>query len=393
MKLQKDDVRLMQFVLNEISNIDRDIVAQALVNQPEIAEEIAEIKKLIDPVHRMSSEPNNLQLTAAQKQNLFAQTIYSKAHAKAKIGFLAQWQWLIGGLTAVAFSVLVFNKSMFKEAQTVPHAESSNQESYVPTKQSEIFVKPEAAPKGGAGLATETAAPAPPANEVADLAEEKDDAKVETEVAAAEGVRFKESELHPQDSVAPAKTVAIPTHDSGPVAMKKDAEPPKMRKQMTQSAKASASAAMANKPKDVDTVGLLSAFGEGHTQARAKVYLVSKPQGETLGTADSKSKKTTPQYETEIASPTAKNFKATATLKQSVFNSAQFCLANELVEMAVVIVKFFPPDKKIRIYLSRLNNTISNAKEDQQNCMITALTKLPWNEATEIDIVIRNVSR
>jgi hypothetical protein len=197
MKLQKNDVRLLQFVLNEISNIDRDIVLQSIQNQPEIAHEVASLRKQVGELAVELTQPNNLQMTAEQKQSLFAQTIYSKSNAQKKIGFIRRWQWLIGGLTAVAFTVLVFNKSMYKQAQTLHNSD-------------EFIFTPSASPEAGSELKRKIKdAPAK-----ALRAEPKDDVELQIKTNEPKMADYKESEIRPQPIQKPARVVAIPTHAS-----------------------------------------------------------------------------------------------------------------------------------------------------------------------------------
>ena len=418
MKLQKDDVRLMQFVLNEVSNIDRDIVQQAIANQPEIATEVANLKNLIGGLHDVHANPHQLQLSTAQKQKLFADTIYlnsntrqAKSTAKANIGFLARWQWLVGGLTAVAFSVLIFNKSLVKEAQSPPRAELNHKELYAPKEETTLAVDTPDRPNtpdrsgtvadpipnesgivmkgksagghaaiGQAGdkmkaardseneFAVSESPQAVPQTVAQDRPDLADGAAVTAGAAA-----FKESDIRPDLRVAPAKTVAIPTHASDELSLEKDSEKKSRSKFLnSQSAQKSNTGTgfNAQSSSDVSNTGLLSAFGAGGVRKKLEKA----------------------QTEISITALNTKIFTVTESLKQSVLAAVKTCLGDELKRTTLITMSYSPKDQKLLINLTNGSTTVALSDVSQQKCVSIALNNLTWADAVQVEIAIKNVS-
>lgn len=116
MKLQKDDVRLLQYVLNEASTADRKIVELAVNTQPEIAAEIQDLKRLYADISRTELRPENLRLSAERKKILFEQTVYKQSSSSlAWLSKFKNWRYAIGGLVAATFALMVFKHSLKKE--------------------------------------------------------------------------------------------------------------------------------------------------------------------------------------------------------------------------------------------------------------------------------------
>jgi hypothetical protein len=112
MKLHKDDPRLLQFVLNEISVADQNLILKAMSEQPEIKLEIQHLRKTFSDIESLSQQPSDMKLTAAQRLYLFNKTINNAG----SVGFLSKfrqsvsiWTLSCGGLIAAMFAVLVFN--------------------------------------------------------------------------------------------------------------------------------------------------------------------------------------------------------------------------------------------------------------------------------------------
>lgn len=114
MKLQKDDPRLLQFVLNEISIQDRKVVEAAIFNQMEIAKEIEALKKIYKDISDFESQPSQLRLSSKRRENLFAQTI-EKQGLMSWVLVFKNWRYTAGGLVAATFAVMIFTHSLKKE--------------------------------------------------------------------------------------------------------------------------------------------------------------------------------------------------------------------------------------------------------------------------------------
>ncbi len=118
MKLLKDDPRLLQFVLDEISSNDRLVVETAINNQPEIAAEIQLLKNIYLDVSTVESLPNDLSLTSERRKSLFVQTIDKKAFSFFGLpSSFKFWSYSAGGLIAATFALLVFTHSLKNEVK------------------------------------------------------------------------------------------------------------------------------------------------------------------------------------------------------------------------------------------------------------------------------------
>ncbi len=118
MKLQKDDARLLQYVLNEISATDLQVVNLAIASQPEIAAEVQSLKNLYTDISNFESEPKNLKLSTLRKQKLFQQTIYKEGPSSFSwLSELKKWRYATGGLVAATFALMVFTHSLKDEVK------------------------------------------------------------------------------------------------------------------------------------------------------------------------------------------------------------------------------------------------------------------------------------
>ena len=116
MKLLKDDPRLLQFVLDEISPSDRIVVENAMNNQSEISAEVQILKNIYSDVSAAESVPNDLRLSAEHRKDLFAQTIDKKSFTFFGLASsFKYWGYSAGGLIAAAFAFLVFTHSLKNE--------------------------------------------------------------------------------------------------------------------------------------------------------------------------------------------------------------------------------------------------------------------------------------
>lgn len=119
-KLQKDDPRLLQYVLKEISLKDSVIVEDAMSRQPEIAAEIQVLKRMFADISDFESSPTDLALSAERRKKLFEDTIYKEREKVAwtsRISQIFKFRYATGGLIAATFAILVFNHSLKNEVQ------------------------------------------------------------------------------------------------------------------------------------------------------------------------------------------------------------------------------------------------------------------------------------
>lgn len=299
MKLQINDPRLLQYVLNEISSTDRLIVDTAIENQPEIQAEVVELKRVYGTIEDIELSPKNMSLSNERRQKLFQQTIYKKSSSSWSWIFdFKKWSYAAGGLIAATFALLVFNHSLKKEvstasidtsrptipadsdmqsdSKTVSMAESdagaspTQNENSIPTIDSAPADPPLAA-------AAPTPAPAPTAptnvavqdkDSVKDLAEEKEFAKPEAESTVANNDSVAElsgtnEKLAPQKAATLSDIAAAPEEkplDTGSLQKKKMFAP---SKQSGSANMKGAAMAARDENSDVTNSGLLSAFGSG----------------------------------------------------------------------------------------------------------------------------------
>lgn len=134
MKLEINDPRLLQYVLNEISVNDKIIVEDALRSQPEIAEEVDQLKRTFAQIESYENEPRDLSLSAERKRDLFQKTIYkSSASAPSSWSKFSKWLYPVGGLVAATFAFMVFNHSLKNEVHR-PMNEADFVASPIPTQ-------------------------------------------------------------------------------------------------------------------------------------------------------------------------------------------------------------------------------------------------------------------
>lgn len=119
--LQKDDPRLLQYVLNEISTQDLEVVHEAIAQQPEIAAEIKVLTDLYADVSDLQSAPKDLVLSPERRKKLFAETIYKNNESVSwfsKVASFGSFKYATGGLIAATFAFLVFNQSLKHEVKS-----------------------------------------------------------------------------------------------------------------------------------------------------------------------------------------------------------------------------------------------------------------------------------
>lgn len=141
MKIQKNDPRLMQYVLNEISPADRLLVESAMQTDSEIANEISELKELIQPLNQHFSEPAQMSLSKERKQALFAQTIHAKSIKKSWWQAAYRSPWITGGIFATAFTAFVFNHVLDSSRKNMNASMERSDAMYAPSNAMRVQAK------------------------------------------------------------------------------------------------------------------------------------------------------------------------------------------------------------------------------------------------------------
>ena len=143
MKLQINDPRLLQYVLDEISSADRQLVEVAISNQSEIRAEVEELKRVYGTITEIESNPKDMSLSAERRQKLFQQTIHKNNSSGLSWLFdLKKLRYFTGGLIAATFAFLVFNHSLKKEVRT---ADISNFRPNIPADSEMVGIDPKRA--------------------------------------------------------------------------------------------------------------------------------------------------------------------------------------------------------------------------------------------------------
>lgn len=112
MKIEKNDPRLTAYVLNEITNEDRQLVEKALSNSAELRTEIEKLKIALGVLKKNTDADDDFfRLTNSQRDQIFTKIAESQPNLLQRF-IKGPWGVATAGLITASFALMVFNHSL-----------------------------------------------------------------------------------------------------------------------------------------------------------------------------------------------------------------------------------------------------------------------------------------
>lgn len=167
MTINKNDPRLTAYLLNEISNADRQLVEQALRESTELKAEVEILKKSLGLLqNQISEEDKFFSLTPDQRNHIFSKISETQSNPLKRF-IRSPWGYATGGLITASFALMIFNHSLHNQvtdkAQAPTPVAAFVPQSSAPAKAAEKKKSEHTETAVDASMTLADAEPAPPA--------------------------------------------------------------------------------------------------------------------------------------------------------------------------------------------------------------------------------------